>query len=73
MYNPSRYTIVFVEVLSMNQALKTPLKILKLNNIKPIFSELARLYDLATNWNWRDYFGNSLSSTGTASRSLLNQ
>lgn len=46
MYNPSRYAIVFMEVLSMNEALKTQLKILKLSNIKPNFSELARLYDL---------------------------
>lgn len=46
MYNPSRYAIVFMEVLSMNEALKTQLKILKLSDIKPNFSERARLYDL---------------------------
>ena len=38
--------IVFMEVLSMNEALKTQLKILKLSDIKPNFSELARFYDL---------------------------
>ena len=46
MYNPSRYAIVFMEVLSMNEALKTQLKILELSDIKPNFSERARLYDL---------------------------
>lgn len=46
MYNPSHHAIVFMEVLSMNEALKTQLKILKLSDIKPNFSELARLYDL---------------------------
>ena len=46
MYNPSLYAIVFVEVQSMNEALKTQLKILKLSDIKPNFSELARQYDL---------------------------
>ena len=46
MYNPSHYAIVFMEVLPMNEALKTQLKILKLSDIKPNFSELARLYDL---------------------------
>lgn len=46
MYNPSRYAIVFMEVLSMNEALKTQLKILKLSDIKPNFSKRARLYDL---------------------------
>lgn len=35
-----------MEVLSMNEALKTQLKILKLSDIKPNFSELARFYDL---------------------------
>ena len=30
----------------MNEALKTQLKILKLSDIKPNFSELARFYDL---------------------------
>ena len=30
----------------MNEALKTQLKILKLSDIKPNFSELARIYDL---------------------------
>lgn len=46
MYNPSLYANVFMEVLSMNEALKTQLKILKLSDIKPNFSELARFYDL---------------------------
>ncbi len=46
MYNPSHYAIVFMEVLSMNEALKTQLKILRLSDIKPNFSELARLYDV---------------------------
>lgn len=34
------------EVTTMNQALITQLKILRLSNIKPNFSELARLYDM---------------------------
>ena len=46
MYNPSHHAIVFMEVLSMNDALKTQLKILKLSDIKPNFSELARFYNL---------------------------
>lgn len=46
MYNPSHHAIVFMEVLSMNEALKTQLKILKLSDIKPNFSELARFYDM---------------------------
>ncbi len=46
MYNPSLYANVFMEVLSMNETLKTQLKILKLSDIKPNFSELARFYDL---------------------------
>ena len=33
MYNPSHHAIVFMEVLSMNEALKTQLKILKLSDI----------------------------------------
>ena len=46
MYNQGQHAIVFMEVLSMNEALKTQLKILKLSDIKPNFSELARFYDL---------------------------
>lgn len=46
MYNQGQNAIVFMEVLSMNEALKTQLKILKLSDIKPNFSELARFYDL---------------------------
>ena len=46
MYNPSHHANVFMAVLSMNEALKTQLKILKLSDIKPNFSELARFYDL---------------------------
>ena len=46
MYNQGQNAIVFMEVLSMNEALKTQLKILKLSDIKPTFSELARFYDL---------------------------
>ena len=42
MYNQGQNAIVFMEVLSMNEALKTQLKILKLSDIKPTFSELAR-------------------------------
>lgn len=42
MYNQGQHAIVFMEVLSMNEALKTQLKILKLSDIKPNFSELAR-------------------------------
>ena len=45
MYNQGQNAIVFMEVLSMNEALKTQLKILKLSDIKPNFSELARFYD----------------------------
>ncbi len=33
MYNPSLYANVFMEVLSMNETLKTQLKILKLSDI----------------------------------------
>lgn len=32
MYNPSHHANVFMEVLSMNEALKTQLKILKLSD-----------------------------------------
>ena len=46
MYNPGLHVIVFMEVVSMNETLKTQLKILKLSQIKPNFSELARQYDL---------------------------
>ena len=46
MYNQGQHDIVFMEVLSMNEVLKTHLKILKLSNIKPNFSELARFYDM---------------------------
>lgn len=46
MYNPSHYAIVFIEVLFMNETLKTQLKILRLSDIRPNFSELARLYDV---------------------------
>ena len=46
MYNPSHHTNVFMKVLSMNEALKTQLKILKLSDIKPNFSELAWFYNL---------------------------
>ena len=46
MYNQGQNAIVFMEVLSMNETLKTQLKILKLSDIKPNFSELARFYDL---------------------------
>ena len=46
MYNQGQHAIAFMEVLSMNEALKTQLKILKLSDIKPNFSELARFYDL---------------------------
>ena len=46
MYNQGQHAIVFMEVLSMNEALKIQLKILKLSDIKPNFSELARFYDL---------------------------
>ena len=46
MYNPAVYAILFMEVSSMNESLKTQLKILKLSNIKPNFSELARQYGM---------------------------
>ena len=46
MYNQGQNAIVFMDVLSMNEALRTQLKILKLSDIKPNFSELARFYDL---------------------------
>ena len=46
MYNPDLYAIVFMEVQSMKEALKIQLKILKLSDIKPNFSELARQYGL---------------------------
>ena len=42
MYNQGQHAIVFMEVLSMNEALKTQLKILKLSDIKPNFSELSK-------------------------------
>ena len=44
MYNPKRYDMVFMEVRFMNTALQIQLKILKLSDLKPNFSELARLY-----------------------------
>lgn len=46
MYYLSYHAIVFMEVLSVNEALKTQLKILKLSNTKPNFSVFAMLYDL---------------------------
>ena len=46
MYNPDLYAIVFMEVQSMKEALKIQLKILKLSDVKPNFSELARQYGL---------------------------
>jgi hypothetical protein len=46
MYNLGLYAIVSMEVQSMDEAFKTQLKILKLSDIKPNFSELARQYDL---------------------------
>ena len=44
MYKFQRYVKVFMEVIFMNCKLLTQLKILRLSNIKPNFSELARLY-----------------------------
>lgn len=41
MYNSNLYAIVFMEVQSMNEALKIQLKILKLSSIKPNYSEQA--------------------------------
>lgn len=46
MYNPRLYVIVFHGGESMNETLKTQLKILRLSGIRPNFSELARQYDL---------------------------
>ena len=46
MYNQGQHATVFMEVLSMNEALKIQLKIPKLSDIKPNVSELARFYDL---------------------------
>ncbi len=57
MYNQGQNAIVFMEVLSMNEALKTQLKILKLSDIKPTFSELAWFYDLDRRTDKKYYDG----------------
>ena len=62
MYNPSHHAIVFMEVLSMNEALKTQLKILKLSDIKPNFSELARFYDLDRRQRLTDYYNENFNA-----------
>ena len=46
MYNSTSCANVVLEVFSMTAALVIQLKILKLSNLKPNFSELARLYDV---------------------------
>ena len=46
MYNFGLYAIVSMEVVPLDTALVTQLKILRLSNIKPNFSELARQYDI---------------------------
>lgn len=46
MYNSTLYATVSMEVFSMDAALITQLKILKLSNSKPNYSELARMYDV---------------------------
>lgn len=57
MYNPGLYAIVFMEVQSIEEALKIQLKILKLSDIKPNFSELARQYDLDRRTVKKNYGG----------------
>lgn len=46
MYSSGLYAIVSLEVIPMDTALLIQLKILKLSQIRPNFSELSRLYDI---------------------------
>lgn len=46
MYNSKQYVNLFMEVISMNDKLLTQLRILKMSDSKPNFSELARLYEI---------------------------
>lgn len=46
MYNSTKYATLSMEVLFMDKALLTQLRILKLSDLKPNFSELGRMYDI---------------------------
>ena len=57
----------------MNEALKTQLKILKLSDIKPNFSELARFYDLDRRTVKKYYDGYEGKAAHRSNRNFLSE
>lgn len=73
MYNFSRSAKLFMEVMLMNTALITQLKIIRLSNLKPNFSELSRQYNCDRRTVKKYYYGYEGKPAHRSKRSRLDR